>query len=272
MRLASRNVSVSTSTQFVQEETERQFRSCHLFEAKRGLQNEMNGGKGRGQLSELTKVVEGRVIQGDKRSGALGFPTANIDGETPELEGVYAGTIDLRVGDDKSRYVTAVSVGRRPTLRDVGARLILEAHILDFTGDLYDQDVRVELHTRLRPQFRYVDAPSLIRQLQLDVEATRAWALANGLEYLLLPPTGFAKTSGPVPGTNGSGPVIRRKKLRGPAKSEERRRLREQRLQQVIHECRDRSQLSPEWLAQRTGLPVGFTRWYLESSQKVISP
>lgn len=218
-------------------------------------------------------VVEGRVVQGDKRSRTLGFPTANIDGGGAlELDGVYAGTLELEVGADKRKYVTAVSAGRRPTLREGGAQLILEAHILDFTGDLYGRDVRVELHTRLRPQFRYVDTPTLIRQLHLDVKATRAWAFANGLEYLLKTPTGAAESPELVSRGVRSGPVIRRKNQGGAAKSEERRQLREQRLEQAIDECRDRRQLSPEWLAQRTGLPVGFTRWYLESSRKVMAP
>lgn len=233
-------------------------------------------------MSDLITVFEGRVVQGAKRSRALGFPTANIEGGTlglesvyagrVGLEGVYAGTLELQAGPNQRKYVTAVSIGRRPTLPGSRDQLVLEAHILDFTVDLYGRDVRVELHTRLRPQFRYVDTPTLKRQLHLDVQATRAWALANGLEYLLMPPSDAAKSSELVSMNIRSGPVIRRKNLRGAAKSAERRQLREQRLEQAIDECHDRKRLSPEWLAQRTGLPVGLARWYLESSQKVMSP
>jgi riboflavin kinase/FMN adenylyltransferase len=136
--------------------------------------------------NDLIAVVQGTVQRGDTRGRELGFPTANVHGpDAVRLDGVYAGVLQLDPNADGPSYVTAVSVGHRPTFYGRDAMRLLEAHLLDFAGDLYGVDVRIELHSRLRPQRKYVDDRTLIRQLRVDVEATRAWALSNGLEHLL---------------------------------------------------------------------------------------
>ena len=122
--------------------------------------------------------VRGVVEHGDERGRTLGFPTANV--AVPEhglRDGVWAGTV--RVGPDGAEHVAAVSVGHRPTYygRD-GARL-LEAHLLDFSGDLYGREVVVSLHVRLRPQRRFSGSADLVQQLRRDVADTRAWAAQN---------------------------------------------------------------------------------------------
>lgn len=131
-------------------------------------------------------VVEGLVQQGDRRGRELGFPTANVHGpDSVRLDGVYTGLFQVEPVANGPSYVAAVSVGHRPTFYGRNSLRLLEAHLLDFAGDLYGRHVRIELHSRLRPQRKYVDELTLVNQLRLDVEATRMWASANGLSHLV---------------------------------------------------------------------------------------
>lgn len=221
-------------------------------------------------MSNLIAVVEGRVQQGDRRGRDLGFPTANVQfPDAAGLDGVYAGTFQVGHSADEPLYVTAVSVGNRPTFYDTDAVRLLEAHLLDFEGDLYGKQVRIELRTVLRPLHKYVDAPTLVRQLRMDVRATRAWAVANGLEHLL------GRSSQDLPrssAVDGGGtrpmPVVRRKKAGGAVRSAGRRERQEQQIRQAIGECVAQENLSPESLAQRTRLPTDYVRWYLGSLEE----
>jgi FAD synthase len=115
--------------------------------------------------------VEGIVAVGDHRGRRLGFPTANLQiGPDVDLaDGVYAGVVEL---EDGTRHPAAVSVGRRPHYYELGERL-LEAHLLDFDGDLYGATVRVELGTRLRGQRSFGNEDALVEQMRSDVEAIR---------------------------------------------------------------------------------------------------
>ncbi len=118
--------------------------------------------------------VRGTVVHGDARGGAeLGFPTANVDvpaGIALPAAGIYAGWYDRPNG---SRWPTAISVGTRPTFYDEG-RLLVEAFLLDFDGDLYDEEGRVSFVTRLRDELRFDSMAELVTQMNRDVDATRA--------------------------------------------------------------------------------------------------
>jgi riboflavin kinase/FMN adenylyltransferase len=118
--------------------------------------------------------VRGRVERGDQRGRALGFPTANVavpDRVCLPADGVYAGTY---VGDDGGERPAAISLGRRPTFYAESGLLLLEAHLLDFDGDLYGQPARVRFHRRLRGQERFESVDELIAQMGRDVQAVRA--------------------------------------------------------------------------------------------------
>lgn len=108
---------------------------------------------------------------GDRRGRGLGFPTANlrIGPDVDLADGVYAAVVEL---EDGSRHPAAVSVGRRPHYYAAGERLV-EAHLLDFDGDLYGERVRVELGTRLRGQRSFGTEEELVEQIRSDVEAIR---------------------------------------------------------------------------------------------------
>jgi riboflavin kinase/FMN adenylyltransferase len=115
--------------------------------------------------------MRGTVAHGDKRGRTLGFPTANLVPD-PRLvvpdHGVYA----CRAEVDGERHVAAVSVGVRPTFK-TGRGLLVEAFLLDFDGDLYDRELRLEFLERLRGERRFESVDALIEQMGRDVTETR---------------------------------------------------------------------------------------------------
>jgi riboflavin kinase/FMN adenylyltransferase len=110
--------------------------------------------------------VEGVVVHGDGRGRALGFPTANLDVPSGLLvppDGVYAGwTRDRRA---------AISIGTNPQFGGVERRV--EAHLLDFDADLYEQRLVVEVWGLLRKQRRFDSVDDLVAAIGDDVELTR---------------------------------------------------------------------------------------------------
>jgi len=111
--------------------------------------------------------VEGIVVRGDGRGRELGFPTANLDvpeGLLVPPDGVYAGwSHDRRA---------AVSIGTNPHFDGVERRV--EAHLLDFDGDLYGERLIVELWSPIREQRRFDALEELVAAIDDDVERTRA--------------------------------------------------------------------------------------------------
>lgn len=198
-------------------------------------------------------VVLGVVEHGDERGRQLGFPTANVRGiEHVRLDGVYAGTLQIDPDSGGPIHVAAVSVGHRPTYYGRDGLRLLEANLLDFEGDLYDHAVRIELHVRLRPQHKFVDTPTLVRQLHLDVEATRSWARCNGLEHLLSPET----RQPPQPRRRSS----QAKSPDQRAKIRARAAARTELIARAVLEAKP-GQLSHEWVAGRTGVPLAYLTW-----------
>jgi riboflavin kinase/FMN adenylyltransferase len=119
--------------------------------------------------------VRGRVVEGDRRGRALGFPTANLDPENEVLpaQGVYAGRL-RGLGDGAPPELPAVvNVGRRPTFKEA-APVLAEAHVIDWSGDLYDRRVEVSFLHHLRAERRFPDVESLRRQIAADRDAARA--------------------------------------------------------------------------------------------------
>jgi len=126
-----------------------------------------------GRLLGRPHEVRGVVERGDRRGGPhLGIPTANLS--VPEriclpADGVYAGTF---VAEDDVERPAAISVGTRPTFYE-GGDVLLEAHVLDFDGDLYDQRAKVRFREWIRGQERFESTDALIDQMEADLEATR---------------------------------------------------------------------------------------------------
>lgn len=121
--------------------------------------------------------VDGIVVRGDRRGRELGYPTANVESPAHTAipaDGVYAGRLVLRDhrGLSRSTHPAAVSVGSNPTF--AGARRTVEAHLLDFDGDLYGEHVGVEFVERLRPMLSFPGVPELLVAMGEDVARTRA--------------------------------------------------------------------------------------------------
>jgi riboflavin kinase/FMN adenylyltransferase len=116
-------------------------------------------------------VVQGEVVHGDKRGRDLGFPTANLvpkSGYVTPGHGVYA----CRTGDG---HLAAVNVGVRPMFV-TGRGELIEAYLLDFDGDLYGTELRLEFLKRLRGEKRFASVDALVEQMHLDVEQARGAA------------------------------------------------------------------------------------------------
>jgi riboflavin kinase/FMN adenylyltransferase len=128
---------------------------------------------GAAELLGRPHEVRGVVVHGDARGRELGFPTANVT-VPPQIclpgDGVYAGTY---CGADGVERVAAVSLGTRPTFYDETGMLLLEAYVLDFDGDLYDQPAVVRFVDRIRGQERFDSIDDLVARIQADVEETR---------------------------------------------------------------------------------------------------
>lgn len=117
--------------------------------------------------------VIGEVIGGDQRGRTIGFPTANIDvgeGHIVPADGVYAAVC---VRSDGSEHACAVNIGRRPTFYAVADRSLVEAHLLDFDGDLYGERLSLRLVRRLRDERRFDGLDALVAQLGDDIAETR---------------------------------------------------------------------------------------------------
>jgi riboflavin kinase/FMN adenylyltransferase len=119
--------------------------------------------------------MRGTVAHGDKRGRTLGFPTANLVPD-PKLvvpdHGIYA----CRASVDGQSLIAAVNVGVRPTFK-TGRGLLVEAFLLDFEGDIYDRELRLDFLERLRGERRFDSVDALVEQMGQDVLETRRIAV-----------------------------------------------------------------------------------------------
>ncbi|MCS7013612.1 MAG: bifunctional riboflavin kinase/FAD synthetase [Chloroherpetonaceae bacterium] len=137
-----------------------------------------------GQLSEANLLLgspyrlTGKVVHGERRGRLIGFPTANLEISHPikliPHIGVYAADVSLATG----RYRAMVNIGYRPTVSNL-PRLQIEAHILNFSGDLYGATLTLELLQRLRDEQKFPSLEALKAQLEEDkrlIEAVPSFA------------------------------------------------------------------------------------------------
>lgn len=122
--------------------------------------------------------VRGEVTSGDRRGREIGFPTANLAPETEILPGpgVYFGHLTCRDSRQPAANVplpAVTNVGYRPTFHD-GRDLIAEAHVIDFSGDLYGLEVDLTFEGRIRGEQRFETVEALRSQIGQDVEAARS--------------------------------------------------------------------------------------------------
>jgi len=126
-----------------------------------------------GELLGAPFMVSGEVVSGDRRGRTLGFPTANLvprEGYVIPAHGVYACRAGAQGGEV---HAAAVNVGVRPMF-ETGRGELIEAYLLDFDGDLYGRELRVEFLSRLRGERRFDTVDALAEQMGRDVEEARA--------------------------------------------------------------------------------------------------
>lgn len=117
-------------------------------------------------------VVGGTVVRGAARGRTLGFPTANVQPERPVL--VPAGVYACRAQVDGDRHRAVVNIGVRPTFEE--AVVTVEAHLLDFTSDLYGRRLTLHFTHRLRDEIRFPSVEALQAQIARDIETARGRA------------------------------------------------------------------------------------------------
>jgi riboflavin kinase/FMN adenylyltransferase len=113
--------------------------------------------------------VSGRVVVGNRRGRGLGFPTANISSRTEvlPLDGIYATLFHLR----QRKFLSVSNIGVNPTFGE-GPRTI-ESFILDFSGDLYGESVKLSFVKRIREERKFASAEELVAQMRQDVASAR---------------------------------------------------------------------------------------------------
>ena len=118
--------------------------------------------------------ARGTVVHGDQRGRQLGFPTANVEVWNRvclPADGVYAGWY---VRPDGSEHACAINIGRRPTFYEHADHSLLEAHLLEFEGDLYGEPAKVRFVEFLRSERKFDGIEALVAQLRNDIAHARS--------------------------------------------------------------------------------------------------
>ncbi len=168
---ATRRCSAKTSA------SPRVWRHCWRSKGRSSPPATYEGSCSAGEVEQATSFLgapfqmRGEVVHGDERGRELGFPTANLipdDALVCPGHGVYACLADT--GDGTAPLPAAVNIGVRPTF-DTGRGELVEAYILDFDGDLYGKQLRLDFLSRLRGERRFSSAEALVEQMRRDVRA-----------------------------------------------------------------------------------------------------
>ncbi|MFD2700158.1 bifunctional riboflavin kinase/FAD synthetase [Paenibacillus shunpengii] len=126
-----------------------------------------------GNITEVTRMLgrpysfTGIVMDGEKRGRTIGFPTANVEPSenyVVPLKGVYA----VWVTHNKRRHPGVMNIGVKPTFHDNRTKPSFEVHLLDFSGDLYGEELKVELIHFLRTEQKFSSIDALIAQIKQD--------------------------------------------------------------------------------------------------------
>jgi riboflavin kinase/FMN adenylyltransferase len=114
-------------------------------------------------------AISGRVIEGERLGQQLGFPTANLDvaGLALPPNGVYAGLAIYK----RKAYRAAVNIGFRPTVASGPQALHVEAHLLNFSGKLYGEELEIEIGDKLREEKKFASTAELREQIARDIVA-----------------------------------------------------------------------------------------------------
>lgn len=143
----------------------------------------VRGALARGEINKINKflgrrfTLNGQVEHGDSRGKTLGYPTANLIPEEEQAlpaDGVYAAYAII----DKHNYKAVLNIGVRPTFR--GEHRLIEVHIMDFSSNIYGQELTVELVDRLRDEMKFPGPEELKAQMSKDVELAKVLLERSG--------------------------------------------------------------------------------------------
>jgi riboflavin kinase/FMN adenylyltransferase len=123
------------------------------------------------QMLGRSYSISGKVVEGNRLGRTLGFPTANLEANDLVLPpaGVYAGCTQL----NGQFYQVALNIGTRPTIEKISSKLSVEAHLLDFKGELYGKDLNVEIGEKLREEKKFDSREDLQSQISQDIAMVR---------------------------------------------------------------------------------------------------
>jgi len=137
-----------------------------------------------GKVAEAARLMghpyrlQGLVTHGDHRGRTIGYPTANLNYAREKIipaGGIYACWAYVR-GDTSSApsvYKAAVNIGTNPTFTPDKQTLNVEAYLLDFDRDIYDEELRLDFVARLRDELKFDSVAVLVEQIRQDVDETR---------------------------------------------------------------------------------------------------
>ncbi len=147
----------------------------HLLEGERVSSSAIRKALDRGDVVRARAylgypyALGGVVAEGDKRGRSLGFPTANLDPDSPRKITPGHGVYLVAVNTPSGTSYGMMNIGVRPTLTD-GSKRTLEVHMFDIDADFYGQPVQVSFLRRLRDERRFDTADDLVAQLNVDRE------------------------------------------------------------------------------------------------------
>lgn len=123
------------------------------------------------QMLGRTYSIAGKIIHGDQLGHKLGFPTANLDtaGMILPTNGVYAAQAILR----GQTHRAVLNIGLRPTVQNPTPTPRVEVHLLDFSGDIYGQELEINFAKKLRDEQKFLSLELLREQIQRDITAAR---------------------------------------------------------------------------------------------------
>lgn len=129
-------------------------------------------------------IIRGTVVPGKRLGRTLGFPTANLRVDPGVDCHAFAGVWLARVcGPEGAKYWALVNVGTNPTVAEKQPGYRVEAWLMDFSGDLYDRELTVELLQYLRPEKRFPSKEAL--RLAMEADKNKAQEIIQRHEFTL---------------------------------------------------------------------------------------
>ncbi|MEJ5165980.1 MAG: riboflavin kinase, partial [Thermoanaerobaculia bacterium] len=112
--------------------------------------------------------ISGRVVEGKRRGKKIGVPTINLQiyNDLIVKEGIYSGYTVIK--GEKKKYLSAISIGKNPTFGD--KNVAVEAHLIDFSKDVYGRDVEIFFYSKIRDQKKFKSVEELVKNIKEDIK------------------------------------------------------------------------------------------------------